>query len=354
MQVHQFHPTVSYGDAISNQILSVQRLLRRKGYPSEIFCEQLPIQFEGRARQIQRYARYSSPNSVLLLHFSLGYSLEVMSWLRQVPDTKVILYHNITPEGYFAGINDVYLEAAKAGRRQLGQLSKLVEVAWGDSHFNCEELVEYGWSNPGLLPIIFDPKRYAVRPDREVLGQCRKGLNVLFVGRISPNKCLEDLILTFHYLKSLLRADARLLLVGSAKGLEPYLDFLQALVRRLGLSDVVFTGHVSDSELVAYYQCADVYLSMSEHEGFGVPFLESMYFDIPIIAYKAGAVPETLGGCGILVKEKHHRAVAGLIDLLADHSLRRQIVARQRERWKNFLPDEVGEHLQELILDLRG
>lgn len=353
MQVHQFHPTVSYGDAISNQILSLQRLLRQMGYRSKIFCEQMPIQFDGKVQQIERYERHSSPQNVLLLHFSLGYSSDVIAWLKQLPDRKVIVYHNITPHTYFAGVNDVYLEAARAGREQLTHLSHLVDAGWGDSTFNCQELAEYGWSNLGVLPIIFDPERYTIRPHRRALRRLQDGLNVLFVGRVSPNKCLEDLILTFYHLKRFVRSDARLLLVGSARGMEPYLEFLQTLVGKLDLSDVVFTGHVTDSKLMAYYRCADVYLSMSEHEGFGMPFLESMYFEVPVVAYDAAAVPETLDGSGILVKQKHYAAVAELIGLLAeDEKLQHQIIARQRERLQDFMPERVGDQLQRLLIDL--
>jgi glycosyltransferase involved in cell wall biosynthesis len=353
VHIHQFHPTVSYGDAISNQILSLRSLLRRMGYRSEIFCEQLPIRFEGHVRQVAQYERYSSPGNILLLHFSLGYSPDVMAWLERVPDRKVFIYHNITPHAYFAGINDVYLEAARAGREQLNSLRALTDVGWGVSAFNCQELAERGWTRLGILPIVFDPKRYAIRPDRKVLKRWRDGPNVLFVGRVSPNKRLEDLILTFYYLKHFVRQDSRLFLVGSAHGMEPYLEFLQALVSKLGLSDVVFAGHVSNSELMAYYRCASVYLSMSEHEGFGVPFLESMHFGVPIVAYESSAVSETLDGSGVLVKIKDYAAVAELIGLLVeDEDFRARIIARQRERLKDFSLGRVGKRLRELLDDL--
>ena len=143
------------------------------------------------------------------------------------------------------------------------------------------------------------------------------------------------------------------MLVGSARGMERYQEFLQALVTQLGLSDVVFTGHVSTAQLVAYYRCASVYLSMSEHEGFGVPLLESMHFGVPIVAYKAAAVPETLGSSGILVTAKEHAAVAELIGLLVeDAGLRAQIVARQREQLQDFLPEKVEGRLRELLYSL--
>lgn len=353
MQIHQFHPTVSYGDAISNHILILQRLFRRIGYRSEVFCEQLPLLFEGRAREIAKYDRYASSENLLLLHFSIGYSPQVLAWLKNVPDRKVLVYHNITPHTYFVGINDVYLEAARAGRSQLGQLSKLTEAGWGDSEFNCQELVEHGWTQVGVLPIAFNPKRYTAYPDRRVMKQCKDGMNVLFVGRIAPNKRVEDIIITFYYLKHFVRPDARLLLVGSTQGMEPYLGFLQALVKKLDLRDVVFAGHVTTLQLTAYYRCASVYLSMSEHEGFGVPFLESMHFGVPIVAYEVAAVPETLGSSGVLVTAKDHAAVAELIGLLAeDSNLRARVVARQRERLRDFMPEKIEKRLRSLLKEL--
>jgi glycosyltransferase involved in cell wall biosynthesis len=277
----------------------------------------------------------------------------VLNWLERIPDRKVLVYHNITPHAYFAGVNDVYLEAARVGREQLSRLKALTEAGWGVSTFNCQELAEQGWLRVGVLPIVFDPKRYAVRPDRRVLKGWQGGFNVLFVGRVSPNKRFEDLILTFYYLKRHVQPDARLLLVGSPRGMEPYLEFLQALVKKLGLWDVAFTGHVSTEQLVAYYRCASIYLSMSEHEGFGVPLLESMYFGVPIVAYTAGAVPETLEGSSVLMTRKDHAAAAELIGLLLeDDHLRARVIARQRQRLQDFLPEKVEERLRELLHSL--
>jgi glycosyltransferase involved in cell wall biosynthesis len=355
MQVHQFHPALAHGGAISNQILNLQHLLRGMGYRSEIFCEHSPLLFEGRAHQIAGYAPYSSPTNVLLLHFSMIYSAEVISWLEQIQDRKVVVYHNITPHHYFAGISGPHFEAAQAGRKQLDRLRELAEAGWGVSKFNCQELADRGWSSVGVLPIIFDPRRYEVQQDRRILKSLQDGLNVLFVGRLVPNKRFEDLILTFYYLKKSVRPDARLLLVGSTQKMDLYLEFLQTLITRLDLPDVLFTGHVSNSQLKAYYQCASVYLCMSEHEGFGVPLLESMHFEVPIIAYKAAAVPETLGNSGVRITAKDYAAVAELIGLLVeDEDLRGKIIARQCERLRDFLPERAEERLRRLINSLEG
>lgn len=353
MHVHQFHPTATFGDATSNHLLSLQRMLRKQGCESEIFCEQPPLHFEGQARTIAEYNACSSAQGVLLCHFSLTYSAQVMSWLRQIPGRKVLLYHNITPHSYFAGVNNATMEATKLGREQLSLLRAWVQAGWGDSEFNADELRANGWDQVGVLPIVFEPDNYAVRPSLKMTKQYRGGFNILHVGRVSPNKRFEDLILTFYYLKRRVRPDARLLLVGSAGGMRPYFEYLHKLVSRLGLTDVVFAGHVSTSELVAFYRSADLYMCLSEHEGFCVPLLESMHFGVPIVAYNAAAVPETLGGSGVLVKTKDYPAVAELIGVLAEReTLREKIVARQRKRLEDFYPAKVGDRLQALLRDL--
>jgi glycosyltransferase involved in cell wall biosynthesis len=193
---------------------------------------------------------------------------------------------------------------------------------------------------------------YQYKPDATVLQRwaSTEGHKVLFVGRLVPNKKFEDIILTFYYLKKSIDPQAHLLLVGSTDQMERYLAYLQALVDRLELSDVIFAGRVSRKELIAYYDVADVYLSMSEHEGFGAPLLESMYFDLPVLAYDAAAVPETMGNAGILVTHKDHAAIAELISLIAhDDALRARILERQRERWQAFTPEALMLRLQHCL-----
>jgi glycosyltransferase involved in cell wall biosynthesis len=355
VQVHQFHGVVAYGDAIGNHILSLQRMLRESGHTSEIFSEFAQRGFESRARSYAKYHKFSSPDNVLLCHFSIGYSPQVLAWLQNLPDRKVLVYHNITPPRYFAGISETFYEETRQGREQLGRLCPLTQAGWGDSDFNRLELEKIGWRQTAVLPIIFEPARYRVKPDKTLLRRWDStgGPKVLFVGRLVPNKKYEDLILTFYYLKQC-EPQARLFLVGLTDHMRTYLDYLQTLIERLELDDVVFTGHVSREELAAYYHTADVYLSMSEHEGFGAPLLESMYFDLPVTAYGAAAVPETMGNAGILFTRKDHAAVAELISLIArDDALRTRILERQRERWQAFTPEALTPRLQHCLEMLR-
>lgn len=353
MQVHQFHPKVSQGDAIGNQVVALQQLFYSLGYKGQLFCEQPPLNLNIGFLPFSRAERLVASDDLMLLHFSAGYSSEVLSWIYQLPAHKVLVYHNITPHTYFSGVNSVFEELTLAGRQQLPRLSTITMAGWGDSAFNCQELSEYGWKQVGVLPIVFDPTRYSVTPDRRTLKRLHGGFNLLFVGRVVPNKKFEDLILTFYYLKKFVRSDARLILVGSWDGMEPYLEFLQALVARLKILDVFFLGHVSSQVLMACYKSASVYLSMSEHEGFGVPLVESMYFGIPVVAYKAAAVPETLGKSGVLITTKDHRRVAELIGIIGeDQPLKDRIVAAQRERLESFEPDCVQEQLCALLQEL--
>ncbi len=352
MHIHQFNPTLSSGDAISNHVAGLQTMLRAMGHRSDIFCEIPPASAPARSRSPDEYEAVSSPENIMLLHFSLHYSDRTLAWLAGLPDRKVLIYHNITPPRYFAGINNTYFEAAGRGYSQLAELSALTEAGWGDSGFNAQTLRRAGWQKTGVLPIAFDARNYAIPPAKKTEKLYPPGANVLFVGRVSPNKCFEDLIVAFYYLKKM-RPDARLLLVGSTHKMTRYVDYLQTLVARLHVADVYFTGHVSRADLAAFYRVGDVFLSMSEHEGFGVPLLESMHYGLPVVAYHSTAVPETLGDSGVMFRQKKHRAVAALLDLLlADEPLRQQIVAGQRRRLQDFSVERVRIRLEQLLADL--
>jgi L-malate glycosyltransferase len=351
-QVHQFHGVVAYGDAIGNDILNLQKMLRGLGYASEVFASYPQRNFESRTHHWHKHRKYSSVDNVLLCHFSIGYPPEVLRWLQALPDRKVLIYHNITPASYFSGISDIFFEETYAGRQQLAKLLPATVAGWGDSDFNRQELMAFGWQQTAVLPIVFEPQLYQLAPDRVTLDRLNhdRVLNVLFVSRLVPNKKIEDVILAFYHLKKFIEPRARLSLVGSPDHMEKYAAYLQALVARLALPDVHFIGHVSREELIAHYRAADVYLCMSEHEGFGVPLIESMYFDVPVIAYAAAAIPETLGDAGVLVTRKDHAAVAELVSLVArDESLRARLIAQQRQRWPQFTPGALLNQLRECL-----
>ena len=139
----------------------------------------------------------------------------------------------------------------------------------------------------------------------------------MFVGRMIPNKKIEDVIRFFHAYNRWFNPRSRLLLVGAHSGFERYVAMLQNLIDRLGVPDVHFLGHVSNAELTAYYELADVFLCASEHEGFCVPLVESFHMGVPVLAYAATAIPATMDGAGILYHDKDPVRVAALIDQVA-------------------------------------
>jgi glycosyltransferase involved in cell wall biosynthesis len=174
-------------------------------------------------------------------------------------------------------------------------------------------------------------------------------VNLLFVGRVTPNKRHEDLIRLAAYWKRYIAPDIRLLLVGKLPRRRHYFDTLQALLYEQGFTpaEVVFTGHVEHDDLLACYATAAVFVSMSEHEGFGVPLVEAMLMDVPVLAYRAAAVPDTLGGAGVQFGEKRLPEVAELAHVLAtDPELRGAVLAGQRRRLAAFAPESVEAALR--------
>jgi len=174
--------------------------------------------------------------------------------------------------------------------------------------------------------------------------------NVLFVGRIIPNKKIDDLVRSFAFFQRHVKPESRLLLVGDYRGFERYFDRLQELVRELRVSDVVFTGQVDDDELYAYYRVADVFLCLSEHEGFGVPLQEAMLFELPVIAYETGAVRETLRGGGLLLQDKSPELVAELLDAVTrGDTLRRTVMAAQKHAVAEIRGTDFGALVRERL-----
>lgn len=339
------------GDAISNHALQIQSILRGWGYPSDIFV--FPAHVDDRVRHLCRpiseHKHSSSPSNILIYHFSIG-SLAT-DYFHSAPDIKIMIYHNITPPEYFAIIQPETAVFLREGRQQMRELAPAVDLALGVSEYNRRELEEAGFSITGVIPLSIDWSSLDEKPARGVLLKFHRSRdNILFVGRIVPNKKFEDLLRVFLYYKNLLKPKARLFLVGFHKGTEKYLRYLRSIAQELSLPDVIFTGHVTHAELLAYYRLARVFICLSEHEGFCLPLLESMYFGIPVMAYAAAATTETLNGAGILIKEKNYPEIAEMAGFLCDDkNFRQAIVAGQYQRLKEFksisLEDKLKQHL---------
>ncbi len=347
MKINQILPSLSYGDAVSNDAIEIKNSLKKMGYDSDIYAKYIDPKVSKFTKNLDQYN--GNPNNIVLYHFSLaGY--EVTHFVKQLSDIKILIYHNITPHHYFRNINDEFYKICKNGREELKTLNKIVTLALGDSQYNKIELDNYGFQNTGVLPILIDFSKYDFNANKKIINIFEGDyINLLFVGRISPNKKQEDLIKTFYYLKKI-NPKSRLFIVGSFNRMEKYFLLLQELIKKADLTDVFFVGHTSFDELIAFYRMADIFLCMSEHEGFCVPLLESMFFNIPIIAYNSTAIPYTLGGCGILINEKRYEEIAEMINLiLIDVKLKTKIVEKQRIRLRDFEKKETERKLKNYI-----
>jgi glycosyltransferase involved in cell wall biosynthesis len=289
------------------------------------------------------------------------------SAFREHRGRRVLLHHNITPGEFFLPWDGELAGICRAGREELASLAPHVDLGLGDSEFNRHELETLGIRHTGVLPIYVDFARYreAASPVlSRMLGDERT--NLLFVGRVAPNKRFEDLIRLASYWKRFLSPAVRLVLVGrlprrtTGHGVPlraHYSDALQAFAYEEGLQpdEVVFTGHVAHDDLLAAYASASVFVSMSEHEGFGVPLVEAMLMDVPVLARRAAAVPDTLGGAGVLFETREIAPVAEMaFQLATDQRLRNAVLAGQRQRLQRFAPASVEADLRRFVESVAG
>jgi glycosyltransferase involved in cell wall biosynthesis len=329
MKVHQVLATLDYGDAIGHEVVGIQRVLRAAGFESEIFVDTADRRVEDLTRDCRDLIECSSPDNILIHHFSIGSRVSRLAFA--LPDRMVLVYHNITPPEYFVDVHPLLVQLCYTGRRELKAYVGRCDLALGDSEFNRQELEALGFPATDVLPVVPDFSHLDGPPDRLVAGRFDDGwTNILFVGRVIPNKRIEDLIRFFHAYRTYFNPRARLLVVGNYVGFDRYLAMLHDLVARLGATDVHLVGHVSNEELNAYYEIADLFLCASEHEGFCVPLVEAFHKGIPVLAHAATAVPATMDGAGVLYSRKDPWEVAALIDaLVSDARLREAVLDGQ-------------------------
>ncbi len=348
--LHQFIIGASPGDAITNYAQLLQRWIREEGFQSEIYAESIHPSLTGEIRPYHEYCP-SQRGEVVILHHSIGSDL--VDDLLKTELHFLVIYHNVTPPSFVQALDPALAVQLRRGREQLYALRERTVLAAGVSAYNEAELREAGFARTGVLPIALAPADYTLEPNHTLLREYRDGyVHLLFVGRLVPNKRQEDLIKLLYFYRRI-NPYSRLFLVGSP-WVPAYADWLHELTEELDLAEaVVFTGHISQQDLVTYYRLADVYVSMSEHEGFGKPLIESMYLGIPVIAYAGAAVPETLGGAGVLFHRKEFEALAELVDIVVkDEPLRQRIIARQRERVRTFLEPEVRRVWKRIISNI--
>ena len=338
MRIVQLLADMQYGDAITDNALALKAAIESSGAESDIYAENIhPSLFE----KVKNIADYK-PADCVIHHFAIGSA--VNEFVKKLDCRKILVYHNITPSHFFEGYNLKSELSCLEARVQLAKCREVYDAALAVSEYNRAELESFGFKNTGVLPILYDYSRAAVFPRKS------KITNILFLGRIAPNKCQQDVIRAFYYYKKYFNKDANLYIAGAYGGMEKYLSELIHLAESLSVKDVYFTGRLSYEQMYRLYSNTDLFLCMSEHEGFCVPLVECMHYGIPILAYSAAAIPETLADSGVLFSRKDYFAVAAMMnEILTNTELKNKIVSSQKKRLKDFSEEKIRTGLFEIL-----
>jgi glycosyltransferase involved in cell wall biosynthesis len=350
MVINQWLPAAHRGDAVGDSARRVRGLLRKRGHASQIYALTIDDDLAG---EIGSFADPAARTGDLtILHFAIASPMSEA--LAALPGGRVIQYHNITPARFFTKYDAGTAALVTRGREELAALAGRVDLALGDSEYNRHELETLGFSDTGVFPIAVDTARLTEAPPRPALERVLgDGLtNILFVGRMAPNKKIEDILRLAEHYKRYVDAFHRFIFVGREDACPRYYAMIRALMTKYQMTSerFWFVGSVPDADLAAFYRTASAYVSLSEHEGFCVPLVEAMATDVPILAYASTAVSETLGGAGVTFSPKDLEYASELLGLLVyDDDLREAVIAGQRLRLQDFGDARFDTHLDRLL-----
>jgi len=350
MIVNQWVPAAHRGDAIGDSARHVRDLLRQLGHESELYALTIDDALTDEVRTFDDPS--SRRGEITILHYALPSPMTAA--LKSLRGRRVLQYHNLTPPAFFAPYDPALFRLALIGRQELSTLAGHVDLALGVSEYNRRELEAAGFESTAVLPLAIDLQRVRHAAPRPSLDSALDDelVNFLFVGRIAPNKMIEDHIRLAEHYKRYVDAYYRFIFVGRYDAVPRYYSMIRALMAEYRLLNdrFIFTGPLPDEDLAAYYRNAAVYVSLSEHEGFCAPLVEAMAADVPVLAYSAAAVPETLGGAGVQFAPKDLEHAAELLGALAfDDDLRAKVIAGQRRRLADFGDDRITRDLTRLV-----
>ncbi len=349
MRVIQVLPTMAYGDAVGNDTMALHHTLKEMGFNTKIYAENIDKRLSG-IEKVEKIGKLKD-DDIVIYHLSTGTALnyQISGWGGRL----IVIFHNVTPPEFYKKYSPKLERICKDGWNGVKFLADKVEYCLADSSYNRQNLQDLGYQcNIDVLPILIRFEDYEKKPSAKVLKKYQDDgyTNILFTGRIAPNKKQENVIAAFACYQKYYNPKSRLFIAGSYNGMENYYKQLQDYTEQSGVEQVVFTGHIPFDEILAYYHLADLFLCMSEHEGFCVPLVEAMYFDVPVIAYDKAAIADTLGGSGLLINDNDPVLAAGLMDRLQkDADLKEKVLFNQRMRLKDFSHERINEKFKEYL-----
>ncbi|HUY66974.1 MAG TPA: glycosyltransferase family 4 protein [Acidimicrobiales bacterium] len=355
VRIDQVIPSLASRDAIGGHVVQIRDLLRSRGFQSDIYFGNATPDRLDFGLPVTRIGDRSSAGRVLLYQLSIGSG--VADVFRGRSERKFVNYHNITPADLLEAWLPAVGEEARWGRAQLRELAPVTEFAIADSNFNERELRDAGYRSTTTVPLLVDLEGFAGSPDRALSvrladEKAEGGADLLFVGKVSPHKGQDDLVKALAAYRRVYDPKARLRLVGGAIS-DEYRVALERFAKELDLVDAVdIAGSVTHEELIAYYDAADAFVCLSNHEGFCVPLLEAMYHRLPIVAYTNTAVPETVQGAGLVLPDKEPARVAAAVDrVIHDTELRSRLALAAEARIRAFALPRVRDRFATALED---
>ncbi len=344
--IHQLLPVYSCGDAIGAAVSRTREMLMELGVTSRVYADIYDPRLARHTRPAAALATDIRPGDTVMYHLSIG--SPVADIFARVSARRALVYHNITPPEFFADASPYVRYWLTRGRDDLARLTPISEICIADSEFNATEMRSAGATSAVVIPPPLDLER--LRPGGAAPNRPPE---LIFVGRVAPNKRHDDLLRILAATRATTLPDARLVLVGGTNDTGPYVAALRRLATELGLADAVeFTGALSDADLAERYRRASVFVCASDHEGFCIPLVEAMAFGVPVVAFAAGAVPSTLDGAGVVLTTKDPLVWAEVLGrVVGDGDLRAGRIAAGSERVKDFAPDRIREALRATLLN---
>lgn len=335
-------PTLNSADAVSNDVLLMERMLRKRGHEVSLFADNsnLTDVITRPASAALSYLRQA--NDVLIYHHSIGWEHggEVF---KSANCRKLVKYHNVTPPEFFAGISQEHHDLCRGGKSQLKNIIECnAELYLAASAFNKTDLTAAGSSEEKTFvvpPFNLGEKLQAGEANLDLVDRYHDGaVNLLTVAGVRPNKghaALIDAFATYYYS---FNYRARLFIVGGRdQSFQVYEDKLRGLIDSWAIdSRVVFTGEVSNDDLKAYYLLSRALIATSEHEGFCVPLVEAMAMKVPIVGYASTAIPETTDNAALIWDKRDPYLIAQSIDfLMTNESAAIDLTVKASQRYLN-------------------
>ncbi len=350
-RVDQLVAGYAKGDAISQEARLFRDTFRKLGYKSDIIVpsEYIAFGYADDCRPLESF-KTGKEHNVLIYHYSTA--SRATNLFIKSPCKRIMRYHNITPSSYFKGFDDEAVLQLERGRRELLSVAEAADSVWAVSAFNAMELKNRDIRNIKIVPLLFGVDEFDISPDKETLDRFAGSLkNIVSLGRVVPNKCIEELIFGFAYYNRFINPYSRLILVGSERSCPRYYAMLRMLTERLDLQNVCLEGFLLNPQRSAIYQSADLFVSTSRHEGYCLPLIEAMYHETPVMARECGGMPEAMGGAGVLFDNAEPKTLAELMNrVLLSGSIRETILDSQAVRLKEIQNRNIEKECRELVL----